>query len=204
MSRSLLISLFFWASWASGQTPRSDGTADLQLLDQDTETSRVRLSLSPDFGGAVGTGRSALGYGMGLALTYALTERWGIAAGFRQTFYISNGISPMFSQIDLRAVYSLKGSLLKESTRIAVDREAVYSAEPSRKGGFQLQGCLSQFLYNADYTIVQMTGLGAAALYEFPASGTLAYHIGARVDVTFNRQFLLVPFQVFGGISLWL
>lgn len=186
------------------QADEIDPVTDLLIPDTRLEITRLKIFVSPEFLFVMGNSRNAAGYGVGGGVSLGLSAKWAVAASMRQSFYFGGTISPMFGQIDLRGVYALTGTVLKEQRRVTLGRQTVLTADSPRASSLQLHFSLAQYLFNADAAIVQLVGAGAGLVYEFPWSGDWNFQVGARIDAAINKQYFLLPIQVSFGMSMWL
>ena len=188
---SLLISLLLSLAESAEISNRSSGDIKSQVIE-----SRTRFSLSTEAILLNNAGTPANSIGFGVGIQYALSEKWALKTSFNQAFYIT-AFSPLYSSVDIRAVYALTGSLISKNENITVGSNEVLKSEEYLQGGWRLQGQSDLYFFNTDSSVISFTGLGIGASYEFPSTNRKNINIGMRLDFVSSSTATLVPLQLF-------
>lgn len=161
--------------------------------------SRVRVGLSTGITALSYAGAAANGFGFGVGLQYALSEKWGLKASFNQAFYLS-GFAPLYSAADIRVIYALSGSLISMKENISVGANEVLKSKEYLRGGWRIEAQSDLYFFNSVASVIPFTGLGLAASYEFPSSTRRNLTTGIRMDFVSSSKVSLKPIQLFFGV----
>jgi len=204
LKRAIHILLLTWCwltpnAWADDLNPENKAN----VADHD-DVSRLRLYLAPGYFMFSRDDVSASGFSAAGGIHYGITERWGIAAGYRQAYSSQEQFTSLFSQIDFRASYAIFGSqvLHRNTTRLNDWKVAEYSMHNA--GGLIAEAAISQYYFSGSTSVVSFSGPGLGLRYEFPSASLHNWVVGARFDRVTNSRYVLYSYELLGGIYLWL
>ena len=146
---------------------------------QDVTLRRVQLMVSPDYTTISRGGFSASGATLGAAAQFAMDDFWGLGGQFRQSFDTGN-LSPLFTGLDLFAVFALTGTLAPKERRISSYDQPVLSFKQVSEGGVRGRFYLTRYFFNASTSLASFLGVGASLAYQFPSNTDFNYSVGLR------------------------
>jgi hypothetical protein len=148
------------------------------------------------------TGESLGGMGFGAVLSYALSKKWALGVGAKQSFTPGGGQS-ITTSFDGRATYAVTGALYKEKKKASIDGVNVIDSLEKGLGGFRIDLHYSQYNYNTSSGSIPFSGIGLSGYYEYQTNKNIFYQSGLRYDQTSNATQVVTPISFFFGVGLW-
>lgn len=172
-------------------------------IKDNTNYDRFRLIIAPEYTTLSSDGQSLMGFGTHGAFMVGLGSAWQIGFGLRQSFS-GTGLSTLFTEIDLRVVYSLTGSSIRRSRLLLLNGDEIFDSHSFGEGGWKIDLFISQYFFNLQSSVLPLSGFGAGLHYEFPSESAINFVVGTRIDYVSSGILTTYPLQIFAGIAFWL
>lgn len=193
--------LFLFGVMGGSGTVEALAEDSMQIATRE-ESHRVSLAVTPEYITFSNAGKTINGTALGLGVSYGYWDRFGFGARLSQAFYVSAGLWPIYTAIELRFVFALTGSLVQKSEIISMSGAEVYSAESENSGGFRFQLSASQFLFNSSVTVLPFSGMGGVLSYEYPIGHLISLTGGVGGEWLTSGKTTFTPIHVIAGLVL--
>ena len=198
-------SLLHWAlllALGSASLYGASNTEKVAITDE-VSVDRIRMLLSPEYTTMTSGEDSLFGFGAQGVFLVGITDTWQLGLAFRQSFS-GDGLVALFTEIDLRSVFAITGSMTRRHRLVSVNGDDVYISNATSEGGLRAAVFASQYFFNLESSVLPLTGLGVGMHYEIPSQSALNYVVGARMDYISSGRITFYPIQLYAGVTFWL
>ncbi len=150
-------------------------------LEVRSEPHNARFFLEFDFVQLSRNSASVSGLGLGLAVQYAMNDKFGVIGSFSQASYLS-GFANLYREFGVRLVYALTGKLRAEEKKVSFFQQDVFHSYEKFSGGLRIGVTTEMMFLTSTVDVRSLAGSGFFINYEFNVSLDTTAFIGVRQD----------------------